>query len=255
MSSKKASRWSWRPSERPTGEHLEAPKPEERDMSMTQVRSETAVETPKTRRVDMKLEVVVIPVSDVDRAKEFYGRLGWRLDADFSFPNGFRAVQFTPPGSECSIQFGTNVTSAAPGSAQNLYLVVSDIEAAREQLVARGVEVSEVFHPGTPEAQFRSTSGRVSGPASDHASYRSFASFSDPDGNGWLFQEVTARLPGRVEADTTFTSSAELAAALRRASVAHGEHEKRIGGQRDEGWPDWYAEYIVREQAGKELPT
>ena len=149
--------------------------------------------------VDLKLEVVVIPVADVDRAKEFYGSLGWRLDADFPFDNGFRVVQFTPPGSGCSIQFGTNITSAAPGSAQGLYLIVSDIEAARDELAARGVEVSEVFHAGTPGAQFQpdGTSGRVSGPAPDHASYSSFATFSDPDGNGWLLQEITTRLPGR----------------------------------------------------------
>jgi catechol 2,3-dioxygenase-like lactoylglutathione lyase family enzyme len=220
-------------------------------------RSESAIGVPKARTVDMKFEAVVIPVSDVDRAKRFYGGLGWRLDADFAFDNGFRVVQFTPPGSEGSIQFGTNVTSAAPGAAQGLYLIVSDIEAARAELIASGVEVSNVFHAGTPGAQFQSdgTSGRVSGPAPDHGSYRSFATFSDPDGNGWLLQEVTARLPGRVDADdTTFTSSAELAAALRRAAAAHGEHEKRIG-QHDADWPDWYAEYVVREQAGKELPT
>jgi catechol 2,3-dioxygenase-like lactoylglutathione lyase family enzyme len=209
-------------------------------------------------QVDMKFEAAVIPVSDVDRAKRFYAGLGWRLDADFPFDNGFRVVQFTPPGSPCSIQFGTRITSAAPGSAQGLYLIVSDIEAARDELVGRGVEVSEVFYAGTPGAQFQpgGTSGRVSGPAPDHASYRSFATFSDPDGNCWLFQEVTARLPGRVEAtDTTFTSSTELAAALRRAAVAHGEHEKRTGGQHDVNWRDWYADYIVKEQAGKELPT
>jgi catechol 2,3-dioxygenase-like lactoylglutathione lyase family enzyme len=149
----------------------------------------------------MKLEVVVIPVSDVDRAKEFYGKLGWRLDADFRFDNGFRVVQFTPPGSGCSVQFGTNITSAAPGSAQGLYLVVSDIEAARDELVARGVEVSDVFHAGTPGAQFQpdGTRGRVSGPAPDHATYGSFATFSDPDGNGWLLQEITTRLPGRID--------------------------------------------------------
>jgi catechol 2,3-dioxygenase-like lactoylglutathione lyase family enzyme len=220
-------------------------------------RSESAIGAPNARTVDMKFEAAVIPVSDVDRAKRFYGGLGWRLDADFAFDNGFRVVQFTPPGSEGSIQFGTNVTSAAPGSAQGLYLIVSDIEAAHAELVARGVEVSNVFHAGTPGAQFQpdGTSGRVSGPAPDHASYRSFATFSDPDGNGWLLQEVTARLPGRVDADdTTFTSSAELAAALRRAAAAHGEHEKRTG-QHDADWPDWYAEYVVREQAGKELPT
>ncbi len=200
--------------------------------------------------LDLKLEAVVIPVSDVERAKEFYGNLGWRLDADFAFDNGFRVVQFTPPGSACSVQFGTNITSAAPGSAQGLYLIVSDIEAARDELVARGVEVSEVFHPGTPGAQFQpdGTSGRVSGPAPDHASYRSFATFSDPDGNGWLLQEITTRLPGRIDtAETAFASAADLASALRRAEAAHGEHEKRTG-QRDANWPDWYAAYMVAEQ-------
>jgi catechol 2,3-dioxygenase-like lactoylglutathione lyase family enzyme len=216
----------------------------------------TATETSQARAVDMKLEVVVIPVADVDRAKRFYGDLGWRLDADFPFDNGFRVVQFTPPGSGCSIQFGTNITSAAPGSAQGLYLIVPEIEAARAELGARGVEVSEVFHPGTPGAQFQpdGTSGRVSGPSPDRTSYRSFATFSDPDGNGWLLQEVTTRLPGRIEAvETAFRSAADLASALRRAAAAHGEHEKRTG-QHDAGWPDWYAAYIVREQAGKELP-
>lgn len=208
------------------------------------------------KRVDLKLEVVVIPVSDVERAKNFYGNLGWRLDADFSFDNGFRAVQFTPPGSECSIQFGTNVTSAAPGSAQNSYLVVSDILAARDQLVARGINVSEVFHPGAPGAHFQpdGSSARVSGPALDHATYGSFASFSDPDGNGWLLQEVTTRLPGRIDhAATTFASASDLASAFRRAEAAHGEHEKRTG-QRDANWADWYAAYMVAEQAGERLP-
>jgi len=205
---------------------------------------------------DMKLEAVVIPVSDVDRSKKFYERLGWRLDADFPFDNGFRVVQFTPPGSGCSVQFGSNITSAAPGSAHGLYLIVSDIESARAKLVARGARVSEVFHPETPGAQFQpdGTSGRVTGPAPDHASYRSFATFSDPDGNGWLLQEITTRLPGRVApAATSFGSASELASALRRAAAAHGQHEKRIG-EADPNWPDWYAEYIVREQAGKELP-
>ena len=213
--------------------------------------------TASVKNVDMKLEAVVIPVSDVDRAKEFYGKLGWRLDADFPFDNGFRVVQFTPPGSGCSVQFGTNITSAAPGSAQGLYLIVSDIEAARGELVARGVDVSEVFYPGTPGAQFRSddTSGRVSGPAPDHASYSSFATFSDPDGNGWLLQEVTTRLPGRIDtAETAFASTADLVSALRRAAVAHGEHEKRIG-EADDNWSDWYAAYMVAERAGTELPT
>jgi catechol 2,3-dioxygenase-like lactoylglutathione lyase family enzyme len=205
----------------------------------------------------MKLEVVVIPVSDVGRAKEFYGSLGWRVDADFPFDNGFRVVQFTPPGSGCSVQFGTNMTSAVPGSAQGLYLIVSDIEVARAEIGARGVEVSEVFHAGTPGAQFGpdGTSGRVSGPAPDHASYGSFATFSDPDGNGWLLQEVTERLPGRIDAvETAFASTVDLASALRRAEAAHGEHEKRTG-ERDENWPDWYAAYMVAEQAGTELPT
>jgi catechol 2,3-dioxygenase-like lactoylglutathione lyase family enzyme len=207
--------------------------------------------------VDMKLEVVVLPVADVERAKDFYGQLGWRLDADLAADNGFRVVQFTPPGSGGSIQFGTNVTSAAPGSAQGLYLIVSDIEAARDELAARGAEVSEVFHAGTPGAQFQpdGTSGRVSGPAPDDASYRSFATFSDPDGNGWLLQEITTRLPGRVDAaQTAFASGADLASAMRRAEVAHGEHEKRIGAA-DPDWPDWYAAYMVAEQAGTALPT
>jgi len=224
-------------------------------MSIAQARSET--DPARARRVDMKLEVVVIPVSDVDRAKAFYGRLGWRLDADFRFDNGLRVIQFTPPGSGSSIQFGTNITSAAPGSAQGMYLIVSEIEAARDELVALGVKVSEVFHAGTPGAQFQpdGSSGRVSGRAPDHGSYRSFATFSDPDGNGWLIQEVTARLPGRVDgSDTTFTSTTELASALRRAEAAHGEHEKRTG-QRDADWPSWYAEYMVAEQAGKPLPS
>ena len=207
--------------------------------------------------MDTKLEVIVIPVSDADRAKEFYGKLGWRLDADFPYDNGFRVVQFTPPGSGCSIQFGTNITSAAPGSAQGLYLIVSDIEAARDELTARGAEVSEVFHAGTPGAQFQpdGTSGRVSGPAPGHASHRSFATFGDADGNGWLLQQLTTRLPGRIDpAETAFASTADLASAMRRASAAHGEHEKRTG-EADANWPDWYAAYMVAEQAGTELPT
>ena len=206
--------------------------------------------------LDQKLEAIVIPVSDVDRAKEFYRGLGWRLDADFPFDNGFRVVQLTPPGSGCSVQFGAKITTAAPGSAQGLYLVVSDIKAVHDDLVARGVKVSEVFYPGTPGAQFRAagTNGRVSGPAPDHGSYRSFATFSDPDGNEWLLQEVTTRLPGRIDrAETAFASVTDLASALRRAAAAHGEHEKRIG-QADANWPDWYAEYMVREQSGEALP-
>jgi catechol 2,3-dioxygenase-like lactoylglutathione lyase family enzyme len=225
-------------------------------MSTNEVVSKDGTRDARLARLDLKLEAVVIPVADVDRAKEFFGKLGWRLDADFPFDNGFRVVQFTPPGSGCSIQFGTNITSAKPGSAQGLYLIVSGIEAAREELVARGVAVSEVFHAGTPGAQFQpnGTNGRVGGPAADHASYGSFATFSDPDGNGWLLQEVTTRLPGRVDrAETAFASPRDLASALRRAETAHGQHEKRTG-ERDANWPDWYAEYMVAEQAGKELP-
>ena len=205
---------------------------------------------------DLKLEVVVIPVADVDRSKEFYSGLGWRLDADFPFDNGFRVVQLTPPGSGCSVQFGSNITTAAPGSAQGIYLIVSDIQAARDELAARGANVSEVFHPGAPGAQFQpdGDSGRASGPADDHATYSSFATFTDPDGNGWLLQEVTTRLPGRIDAaHTAYASTADLASAMRRASAAHGEHEKRTG-EEDANWPDWYADYMVKEQAGQELP-
>ncbi len=208
--------------------------------------------------VDMKFEIVVIPVSDVDRAKEFYAKLGWRLDADFDNGKDFRVTQFTPPGSSCSIIFGKNVTSAAPGSAQGLYLIVSDIQSARKNLLDRGVQVSEVFHSageyaGTDEPYLFGRV-RVSGPDPGHGSYRSFASFRDPDGNGWLFQEITSRLPGRVDpATTTFASASDLANALRRAEAAHGEHEKRTG-QHDANWPDWYAAHMVAEQAGTELP-
>ncbi|MET8153611.1 VOC family protein [Actinoplanes sp. NPDC049668] len=206
--------------------------------------------------MDLKLEAVVIPVADVDRAKAFYAGLGWRLDADFAFDNGFRVIQFTPPGSGCSVQFGTNVTTAEPGSAQGLYLVVSDIGAARDLLAAGGAEVSEVFHPGTPGAQFPpgDPSARVSGPADDRASYGSYATLRDPDGNGWLLQEVTTRLPGRIDtAGTAYASADELSEALRRAEAAHGEHEKRTG-QRDDDWPDWYAAFMVAEQAGTPPP-
>jgi catechol 2,3-dioxygenase-like lactoylglutathione lyase family enzyme len=198
--------------------------------------------------VDMKLEVVVIPVSDFGRAKRFYGNLGWRLDADFVVGDAF-LVQFTPPGSACSIHFGTGLTSAVPGSASGLYLVVSDIEGARADLVAHGVDVSDVFHragPGKPP---------VKGPHPARSSYFSYATFRDPDGNEWLLQEVTTRFPGRIDSNaTSFASVSDLASAMRRASVAHGEHEARMGGQRDENWPDWYAAYMVAEQAGKELP-
>jgi len=212
--------------------------------------------TTSATQADMKLEAIVIPVADVDRAKKFYTNLGWRLDADFPFDNGFRVVQFTPPGSGCSVQFGAKITPAAPGSAHGLYLIVTNIEAARAELIAHGANVSEVFHSATPGAQFQpeSTGGRVSGPAPNHASYSSFATFSDPDGNTWLLQEVTTRLPGRVDSATTsFASVTDLAGALRRAEAAHGEHEKRIG-HADANWPDWYSSYIIAEQAGKSLP-
>jgi catechol 2,3-dioxygenase-like lactoylglutathione lyase family enzyme len=208
--------------------------------------------------VDWKLELVQVPVSDVDRAKAFYTeRAGFNADHDHQVSDELRFVQLTPPGSGCSVQFGTNITSAAPGSAQGLYLVVSDIKSAHDELVARGVEPSEVFHPGAPGAQFQrdDTSVRASGPAPDNGSYGSFVTFDDPDGNTWLLQEVTTRLPGRIDAaETAFTSIGDLAGALRRAEAAHGEHEKRTG-ERDENWPDWYAAYMVAERAGTELPA
>jgi catechol 2,3-dioxygenase-like lactoylglutathione lyase family enzyme len=218
-----------------------------------------AVSQASVASVDMKFEIVVIPVSDVDRAKEFYQKLGWRLDADYDNGKDFRVIQVTPPGSGCSVIFGKNVTGAAPGSAKGLYLIVSDIEAARGNLLRRGVTVSEVFHGAAdvyagPDEPYLFGRIRVNGPDPEHRSYRSFASFSDPDGNGWLFQEITTRLPGRIDATvTTFASATDLASALRRAEAAHGEHEKRTG-QRDENWPDWYAAYMVAEQSGKELP-
>src|SRR6476660_6695227 len=213
-------------------------------------------------KIDMKLEIVVIPVSDIDRAKEFCGEeLGWRLDADYDNGKDFRVIQFTPPGSGCSVIFGKTVTAAAPGSAQGLYLIVSDIEAARKELLGRGVKISEVFHDaagvytGTDEPYLFGRH-RVSGRDPEHRSYRSFASFHDPDGNGWLLQEITTRLPGRIDAaTTTFASTNDLASAFRRAEAAHGEHEKNVlGGQRDENWPEWYAASMVAEQAGTELP-
>jgi catechol 2,3-dioxygenase-like lactoylglutathione lyase family enzyme len=231
-----------------------------RERAMTTTESTKTAKAPKPRGVDFKLEIVVVPISDVDRAKAFYSRLGWRLDADFTSGNDWRVIQFTPPSSNASVIFGKNVTPAAPGSAQGLYLIVSDIQAARDELVARGIEVGEIFHGSGeahtgPDEPYISGSRRLSGPDPARDSYRSFASFRDPDGNGWLLQEITTRLPGRVEADTTFNSTADLASALRRAAVAHGEHEKRTGGKHDENWPDWYADYIVKEQAGGPLPT
>jgi len=202
------------------------------------------------KTVDLKLEVVAIPVSDVDRAKRFYGdTLGWRLDGEFVVGDNFRALQYTPPGSPCSIHFGKGVTPAAPGSARGLFLIVTDVVAARAELVDRGVAISEVFHvtgPGRPP---------INGPDPQRHSYASYASFEDPDGNAWLLQEVTQRLPGRVDAtETTYGSLIDLANAMRRAETAHGEHEKRTG-QRDADWPSWYAEYMIAEQSGKPLPT
>ncbi|HEY2815705.1 MAG TPA: VOC family protein [Casimicrobiaceae bacterium] len=213
---------------------------------ITQMHSESTTQVPSPATVDLKLEVVVIPVSDVERAKRFYATLGWRLDADFAFDNGFRVVQFTPPGSACSIQFGTNITSAAPGAAKGLYLVVSALEAARDELVARGVEASEVFHAEKPGAQFQpdDASGRVGGPAPDHASYRSFVTFSDPDGNGWLLQEVKTRLPGRgLSIDV-----ANLTELLREAEEHHGAYERTAPKHH---WSDWYSAYIVARERGR----
>ena len=227
--------------------------------STKEVRRHDATSNAGDTGIDMKFEIVVLPVSDVDRAKKFYQSLGWRLDAEYDSGKDFRIMQFTPPGSGGSIIFGKNVTAAAPGSAQGLYLVVTDIEAARNELLRRGVEISEVFHDeagvyaGTDEPYLFGRH-RVSGVDPDHRSYRSFASFHDPDGNGWLLQEVTTRLPGRIDpATTTFASANDLASALRRAEAAHGQHEKRTG-QRDENWPVWYAAYMVAEQSGTELP-
>jgi catechol 2,3-dioxygenase-like lactoylglutathione lyase family enzyme len=213
----------------------------------------------KVAPADMKFEIVVIPVSDVERAKQFYAKLGWRLDADYDNGKDFRITQFTPPGSGCSVIFGKNVTAATPGSAQGLYLIVSDIEAARRNLLDRSIEISEVFHNDGvytgPDEPFLFGRVRVGGPDPEHRSYRSFASFRDPDGNGWLFQEITTRLAGRIDpAATTFASASDLAGAMRRAEAAHGEHEKKIGAA-DSNWPDWYAKYMVAEQAGTELPA
>ena len=215
-------------------------------MSSIPTSNEDAVRASSAGKVDTKLEVVVIPVSDVDRAKRFYGSLGWRLDADFAFDNGFRVIQFTPPGSWCSVQFGTKMTAAAPGTAQGLYLIAADIEAARAELVARGVNVSEVFHPASPGAQFQpdSAGGRLSGPAPDHASYRSFATFNDPDGNGWLIQEVTTRLPGR----GLVTDVATLTELLREAETQHGAYEASAPKHH---WSGWYAAYIVARERGR----
>ena len=211
-------------------------------MSTTDSRDDAATGEPSVGMIDMKLEAIVIPVSDVDRSIEFYRRLGWRQDVT---PPG--VFQFTPPGSGCSVQFGGDRTSAAPGSAQSTFLVVSDVEAARNALAAAGIDVSEVFHFG-PD-------GQASGPDPEHGSYRSFATFADPDGNSWLLQEITTRLPGRIDTGvTSYGTVPDLAGALRRAETAHGEHEARTG-ERDANWPDWYATYMASEQSGEDPPT
>lgn len=224
-----------------------------------EVQTSDAINEASAAKIDMKFEIVVLPVSDVDRAKKFYTTLGWRLDADYDNGKDFRVIQFTPPGSPCSVIFGKNLTAAAPGSARGLYLVVDDIDAARKNLLQRGVAVSEAFHGANdkydgPDEPYIFGRIRVNGPDPEHRSYRSFASFSDPDGNGWLFQEITARLPGRIDSTaTTFASASDLANSFRRAEAAHGEHEKRLG-HRDDDWPEWYAAYMIAEQSGNPLP-
>src|SRR5438132_6816349 len=224
-------------------------------MSPTEISSVTS-ET-SVRSVSMKLEVDVIPVSDVDLSKGFYERLGWRLDDDAAPLDGLRIVQFTPPGSATSITFGKGLTTAAPGSAE-ASLTVSDIEAAHDALVGRGIDVSDVWHgpPFPPEA-------RQPGPDPARTSYGSFCSFNDPDDNLWLVQEVTTRHPGRIDpTETAFASAEDLENALRRAEAAHIEHQKRTGrshllhrSSQDENWPDWCASYMVGEQAGSYLPA
>jgi catechol 2,3-dioxygenase-like lactoylglutathione lyase family enzyme len=218
-------------------------------MSQTETAPEQAREG---RALDFKLEVVVLPVSDVDRAKGFYASLGWREDADFTAGDGLRVVQMTPPGSEASVIFGKGITAGEPGSVQDLQLTVSDIDRARADLVARGVDASEVFHDAGGVFHHGGSEARVPGAADGHADYGSFVSFSDPDGNGWILQEINVRLPGRVTT-ALYDDVPDLAAALRRAAAAHGEHEARTG-EADAEWPDWYAEYMVAERTGSELP-
>jgi catechol 2,3-dioxygenase-like lactoylglutathione lyase family enzyme len=229
-------------------------KKKEVEISSAQVLSDAVMTGSNGHAVDMKLEVVVIPVADVERAAQFYRKLGWRVDAD-RLSGERRILQFTPPGSQCSIIFGTRMTPSAPGSAQLPHLVVSDIQVAREQLIQRGIDASEVFHDARGGYNRFDVDARASGLGPQRRSYASYLTFSDPDGNGWLLQEVTARLPGRIESGvTTFASVADLASALRRAEVAHGEHEKRLG-QRDSDWPDWYAAYMAAEQTGQPPPS
>lgn len=222
-------------------------------MNISIAKSDGAIASSGQKAMGMKLEVIVIPVSEVERSKRFYAQLGWRLDADVDGSDGFRVIQFTPPGSDASVIFGRHVTSAVPGSVEGLHLVVTDIQASRSALIARGIDVGEVFHDAGGVFHRSGIDGRVSGPDPRRSSYGSFATFDDPDGNRWVLQEVTVRLPGRVTSDTTFKSVPDLAAALKRAADAHGEHEKRTG-EHDVNWPEWYAEYMVREQDGQPLP-
>jgi catechol 2,3-dioxygenase-like lactoylglutathione lyase family enzyme len=224
-------------------------------VSVAKSHVESLVDNSRASKAEMKFEVVVIPVSDVDRAKRFYAALGWRLDIDFAASKEYRVVQFTPPGSACSIIFGIGITPAAPGSVQGLYLIVSDIAAARADLIDRGVKVSEPFYDAGGIFHHLNGEGVVAGLQPQRRSYGTYVSFDDPDGNGWFLQEVTARLPGHeLSSDVQFTLSTELASALRRAAAAHHEHERRTGKQ-DTNWANWYADYISAEQAGKPLPS
>jgi catechol 2,3-dioxygenase-like lactoylglutathione lyase family enzyme len=223
-------------------------------MGTTEVRADGATSDARTD-LDMKLEIVVLPVADVDRAAEFYaGKLGWRVDVDIADGDS-RVLHLTPPGSACSVMFGTGLTPSAPGTAQFLHLVVSDIEAAHEALVAKGVDASEVFHDPSGNFNRFDPAVRASGPDPERRTYASFVAFSDPDGNGWVLQEITTRFPGRIDsAATTFASQRDLADAMRRAEAAHDEQKKRAG-EDDVDWPAWYARYMAAEQTGEELPV
>lgn len=223
-------------------------------MTTTQL-PEAAHQSAGVEVIDMNLEVLLLPVADVDRAKAFYGRLGWRLDVDRA-ADDYRVIQFTPPGSGCSVMSGADITTAEPGSSQGMHLVVSDIGAAHDDLQRRGVAVSDVYHCESGFAcRYPGRGGRVDGAAPDHQTYASFVSFADPDGNSWVLQEVSSRLPGRVDpATTTFRSVAELADALRRAEIAHGEHVRRTGVP-DGDRLTWYASFIAAQLNGTELPA
>lgn len=204
---------------------------------------------PEPSSSDFKLEVITIPVSDVERAKRFYEQLGWRLDADLANGESFRVLQFTPPGSSCSVHIGNGITPSPPGSAHGIFLVVTDIGAARSELIQHGIEVGDIFHRMPGEAP-------AAGPHAARQTYCSYASFSDPDGNGWLLQEVTSRLPGRLDTNTLhFNSRAALEAALRRTAIAHEEYEERTGTEYDADWPRWYADYLFADLAGGPLPS